>query len=166
MHPMNEVECLQFRTPIAGDHSRSDDTPAASAVEKEDNLLGVLIEYCCSEQSVLCAEEYIHGEGGDFKLIRLTERHDLASKEGLEYALQQGQRYGYLPMWIWSSIPCTGGSTMQAINKDQPNHPARMAKHNRLFKKLHRNLMVLCEHVVTRTVRGKVVFEWPAFTYF
>ena len=64
-------------------------------------------------------------------------------------------------MFFWSAIPCTGGSTAQRRNKHHPGHDTRMAKHNRLFIKLHRNLMILGETVFKDTVNGHFVFEWP-----
>ena len=67
----------------------------------------------------------------------------------------------HLPMFFWSAIPCTGGSTAQRRNKHHPGHDTRMAKHNRLFIKLHRNLMILGETVLKDTVNGHFVFEWP-----
>ena len=85
----------------------------------------------------------------------------MASKEGLDYATSLIHRYKHLPMFFWSSIPCTGGSTAQRRNKHRPGHDARMAKHNRLFVRLHRNLMILAEMVLKETADGHFVFEWP-----
>ena len=85
----------------------------------------------------------------------------MTSKEGLEYASSLIQRYRHLPMFFWSAIPCTGGSTAQRRNKHRSGHAERMAKHNRLFGKLHRNLMILADMVIKDTVDGHFVFEWP-----
>ena len=71
--------------------------------------IGVLIEYCCSETSILCDEQFEILDGQKIVLIRLTEEHDMASKEGLDYATSLIHRYKHLPMLFWSAIPCTGG---------------------------------------------------------
>ena len=123
--------------------------------------IGVLIEYCCSQDSILCDEQFEDVDGQKVVLIRLTEKHDMASKEDLDYAMILINRYKDLPMFLWSSIPCTGGSTAQRRNKHRRGHDARMEKHYRLFKKLHHNLMILAGVVVEETVDGHFVFEWP-----
>ena len=123
--------------------------------------IGVLIEYCCSDTSILSDEQFELKNGQRIVLVRLTEEHDMSSKEGLDYAMSLIHRYRHLPMFFWSAIPCTGGSTAQRRNKHHPGHDARMAKHNRLFIRLHRNLMILGETVLKDTVNGHFVFEWP-----
>ena len=85
----------------------------------------------------------------------------MSTKEGLEYARSLIYRYRHLPIYLWSAIPCTGGSTAQRRNKHHPNHAKNMAKHNRLFIKLHRNLMILSDIVLNEIVDGQFVFEWP-----
>ena len=61
---------------------------------------------------------------------------------------------------IWSGIPCTGGSTLQALNKHRPGHADKMRGHLRLWHRLFSNFLLLAEAVVNRS--GYMVLEWPA----
>ena len=126
----------------------------------DDETVGVLIEYCCSPDSTLCDERFLTCPAGKVKLYRLTEGHDMRKKEGVDYALSIIEKYKDIPIVIWCSIPCTGGSTLQKENEHLPSHPARMAAHNRLFRTLHSNFMTLV-NAVMKTVAGVLVFEWP-----
>ena len=85
--------------------------------------IGVLIEYCCSKDGVLCDDRFAEVEGGHIMLIRLAEEQDTTSKDGLEYATSLIRRYAHLPISFWSSFPslhCAGVSTVQRRNKFHP----------------------------------------------
>ena len=61
------------------DHSSSE-FPANSVAEP----IGVLIEYCCSDTSILCDERFEVVDGQRIILTRLTWEHGMSSKEGLD----------------------------------------------------------------------------------
>lgn len=148
---------------LTDDREQPHDDPmsAAATVTTEPPIQGVLIEYCCEEDSELCKPKYTHTENGTIRAIRLTERTDMTTNKGLEYALSIVQRYKHLPIWLWSSIPCTGGSSIQALNKRRPKHRHNIEAHNRIFKRLHQNLMVLARETLLHSVEGHFTFEWP-----
>ena len=143
-------------------------TPEHNEIGRDNNsdekpIIGLLIEYCCDKDSALCHEKYAETELGRIILIRLTVEHDLTTKQGLEYAKSIVDRYKHLPAWLWCSIPCTGGSTLQKQNEHLPSHAARMREHNQLFKALHRNFMNLARYMRQNCSWLRIAYEWPRF---
>ena len=137
-------------------------TSEKSNREDDDPPIGVLIEYCCEKDSILCGSQFENTSAGRILLIRLTEKEDMTTNEGIEYACGIVERWKHLPIFLWCSIPCTGGSPVQRRNKHHARHRERMEAHDRLFTKLHRNLMILAKKVHEETVNGEIVFEWPS----
>jgi len=139
--------CPDVKRAVVEDQEATDENP----------LIGVLIEYCCAEDSQLCDESYAQTPSGRMLLVRLTQQDDLTTKEGLDYAMRVAGKYRHLPIWLWSSIPCTGGSPIQELNKRHRNHRRKMAAHIRVFRKLHANLISLADFVKSETIDGHLV---------
>ena len=74
----------------------------------------LLVEYCCSHDSLLGDKTEI-AEG--CTVLRLTEREDMTSESGMRYALRSMKRFRPARVMVWSSIPCTGGSAWQRVNE-------------------------------------------------
>ena len=62
-------------------------------------------------------------------------------------------------IFLWSGIPCTGGSPAQNMNKHRAGHDRRMRNHRKLWVKLFRNFVVLAQAVVRRG--GHLALQWP-----
>jgi hypothetical protein len=88
-----------------------------------------LVEFCCGPESLLgsYAEEF-----PGCKVIRLTIEDDVPTDEGINKALIAVDN----KCMLWASMPCTGGSPWQNINKLKPNGAILYQKHRRVFKKL------------------------------
>lgn len=130
-------------------------------VRDESELSGVVIAYCCSQNSELCDERFAQISGGRMLLVRLPEADDMTSKEGLENAMQIIRKHKHVPSRLWSSIPCTGGSIAQARNVHNANHKSNIAAHHRKFQKLRKNLTTLANEITENTACGHFTFEWP-----
>ena len=106
--------------------SASAGSSAAEVVPDTDKIAYVLIEFCCDPQSTLCSKKY-EKVGDEFVVrIRLTEAQDMTKPSGLEYAMNAIKPYTHLPIVLWGSIPCTGGSQWGYLNRHQyPSYPAR-----------------------------------------
>ena len=120
-----------------------------------------VIEYCCEEDSNLCSWHFNKTGNQKVALIRLTEEIDMTTESGLDYAMYAVDKFGpCCPIFLWVSIPCTGGSTFQKINRWwNPAHKERMRKHDELFKALHKNMTYVAKSV--ESYNGKMAFEWP-----
>ena len=74
----------------------------------------VLLEYCCSETSLLCQDKYKTGKS---RLHRLTKERDLTTASGIGYALSLVKRKGAGVPIVHAALPCTWGSSMQNLHK-------------------------------------------------
>ena len=117
-----------------------------------------LLEFCCSEDSRLGNRRYV--ELG-CQVVRLTVKHDLTTKEGVDVALKavhdtpEGK---YLH--LWGSLPCTGGSPWQRINRARgPATAEKIDLHREQCLKLLEGFCQVAEEVVARG--GDISFEWP-----
>ena len=99
----------------------------------------------------------------DCLCFRLTERHDLTGSKGLKRGMDVASLADFLkiPILVWISIPCTGGSSWQRINKGKgPVAQAKIEQHLELFNKLLPNAFKIAQAVILQGT-GRVVFEWP-----
>ena len=95
--------------------------------------------------------------------MRLTEKEDMSTKEGLAYALKQVKRYADsgFNILLWGAIPCTGGSPWQSFNIKIPGVAAKIRRHIALYRKLFANFTILARFVYRLGLKGFVVNEWP-----
>ncbi len=101
------------------DHSQA--LPAARRRRDDDGsgkvIAGVkrlIMESCCGNESQL-GRKWPEARGCE--VIRLTEDIDLTSKSGLDFAKKKIDELPNSNILLWSSIPCTGGSTWQYVNE-------------------------------------------------
>ena len=73
----------------------------------------VIIELCTSTNSRI-GQKHQRSEG--CLVVRITEDDDLTSSSGVDKALSIIEQYAGLPILIWVSVPCTGGSQWQRLN--------------------------------------------------
>jgi hypothetical protein len=121
----------------------------------------VLLEVCCGKDSLMSS----HTEFSERCIcVRLTERHDLTTAIGLRRGCDALNLADFLklPILVWISIPCTGGSSWQRINKVKgPDTEEKIRKHRELFDKLLLSALRLAISAIL-SGEGKVVIEWPA----
>ena len=118
-----------------------------------------LLEFCCSEESLLGHRKYVRV---GCHVIRLTAKHDLTTQEGLDVAMNaaEGARPGQY-LHLWGSLPCTAGSPWQRMNKLKgPATIEKIEGHKKIFKKLIVNFCKVAEVVVQK--KGDISFEWPS----
>ena len=122
----------------------------------------MLIEYCCGPDSLL--GQSTHSSSG-CEVVRLTERIDMTTESGLRFALDAVRPAPRGRILLWSSIPCTGGSTWQYINQIRnlknrnANRISNWVDHWTLYKRLWANFLVLADAV--RKAGGIIAIEWP-----
>ena len=116
-----------------------------------------LIEYCCSEDSLLGREKYqVRG----CAVFRMTIHHDLTTKSGVEHALQAVHDAGPAEhVHLWGSLPCTGGSPWQRVNAKYPSAREKIREHIATFEKLIKGFRMVAREVFKKG--GEVSFEWP-----
>ena len=61
---------------------------------------------------------------------------------------------------VWISLPCTGGSPFQSVNKLKPGGIARLHKHWRVFRRLWIQTRLLIDEAVAAGFT--VALEWPS----
>ena len=71
-------------------------------------LSGLFLEFCCSPTSLLCDPQFTDGHT---RLARLTEKEDMTTTGGLEYALAYAQRYDAGCITLFGALPCTWGAS-------------------------------------------------------
>ncbi len=87
----------------------------------------VLLEYCAGEKSLL-GQATENSKNCEVK--RVTEKLDATSDAGHKFSLET-VRQSKLPGFLWTSIPCTGGSTWQFINYKREGGSKIKAKHEK-----------------------------------
>ena len=117
-------------------------------------VLHSIAELCCQPDSVLGK---VFAESELCTVIKVTEQEDLGTPEGLSLGLSGVRQDGATLTWV--SIPCTGGSVLQAANAHHPGAERRMQRHFALFRKLWKNAVIVME--ATLNAGGTVVIEWP-----
>jgi len=106
---------------------KEDPAPAAPATQpvnkdkgaKPDIYAAVnrrIVEFCAGEKSRLGAPHF-HSKKSKCEHIRLTVKEDVTTPEGRNLAIRAVQANNTL---LWASMPCTGGSPWQEINKLKP----------------------------------------------
>ena len=119
----------------------------------------MIIEICCSENSQLGRVDGPYGS--DCHVIRVTERMDLNSYKTRRDLLEVAKGYAKrgVPIPVWVSLPCTGGSTWTFVNLTIPQNAPKVYEEKRKFLKLWSSFVNLstgldCCHV-------HYALEWP-----
>ena len=113
-----------------------------------------IVEFCAGENSRMG----LHAAKTSSKcgVIRLTAREDVTSKEGFSRAAHAVQADNVL---LWASMPCTGGSPWQHINKHKPGGGERLRQHIHNFKDIWKSFVPIA--LECNKHGGKVAIEWP-----
>ena len=89
-----------------------------------------IIEFCCGPDSLIGRAT---PQSSGCYVLRLTQEEDVTSEIGWATAMEAVTGPNVL---LWGSLPCTGGSSWQRINKHRPGGHARIRKHFSAFKKM------------------------------
>ena len=124
-------------------------------VSEDSNVVPdrVIIEFCCSLRSKIGMRNR-SSEG--CRVIRITEELDAQSYSGFYLAAKGCTMKRAM---LYSSMPCTGGSTWQFINKQYPSARNKSRKHRIIFHRLWKTFEVLCQ--VARECGAYIAIEWP-----
>ena len=112
-----------------------------------------IVEFCTNEDSRMGEEQY--GSDG-CKITRLTIKDDVTTPEGRDKAMKA---VGGKNTLLWVSIPCTGGSPWQNLNRKKPGGEERVQKHYDEFYKIWETLR--CTAAECDRHGGKICIEWP-----
>ena len=145
--------------------SRSSASPSTAAPTSdsrprtEPEVKRVIIEICGSEDSLLGGVDGPHGS--DCHVVRVTERLDLNSYRTRRDLLEVAKGYAKrgVPILVWVSLPCAGGSTWTFVNLTIPQNAPKVYEEKRKFLKLWSSFVNLstgldCCHV-------HYALEWP-----
>jgi hypothetical protein len=116
----------------------------------------IMIEFCCSPDSKL-GQHSAYSNG--CKVIRVTEAMDATKQSTLDY-LCEVVHTETVPVFVFSSMPCTGGSPWQNINVRKPGGIRRMVEHRKLSNKLWGKFVELCEET-RKNKSNQIGLEWP-----
>ena len=98
----------------------------------------VILEMCTSNNSRIGQQ---HPWSTGCLVVRITADDDLTSQHGIEKALKVVEQYWDLPLLIWVSIPCTGGSSWQNLNRKSGKcNIANINAHIALYRALMRSV--------------------------
>jgi RNA:NAD 2'-phosphotransferase (TPT1/KptA family) len=115
----------------------------------------IIIEYCCSPESKIGE----HTRWSNKCLVyRITEQDD-ATKDSTISKIKDIIHNSLVPVLLFASMPCTGGSPWQNINAKKPGGQRRILNHKTLFNKLWNNFEVLCGEIHDRG--HHIAIEWP-----
>ena len=131
--------------------------PALPAKIEDWRATRVIFEFCCSQDSLMGQAAY---QTSNCLVIRLTKSHDMTSQEGMDYAMQciNNMSEGVY-FFMWTSMPCTGGSPWQRMNMKHASAREKVAEHLRLHKALFENWKILADVIVRKN--GDLALEWP-----
>ena len=113
-----------------------------------------LVECCCGPNSRLGRTKL---KPRDTRVVRITEDDDMTTEKGLKKTCDAVKDTNAL---LWGSLPCTGGSPWQHLNKKKPGGMKRYRDHVRAWKKMFDNFAI-----AARTCHkhgGNVAIEWPS----
>ena len=97
--------CLDFRAALSA---------TKPPVDEWAGIDRVIIEYCCYENSLM-GQKIRESRG--CKVIRVTEDHDQTTDAGCNWLLRKIAKIPkHLPILLWGSIPCTGGTPWARFN--------------------------------------------------
>ena len=133
-------------------------TESATPAVPNHSWLVTVIECCCSGGSKLANEKY---QSNEVRIIRLTESQDLRNPTVIADVLKIIHDPNSGLVVLFGSLPCTGGTSLQQINKVKhaEGHEERMRVHLQTFTELLESFLVLCEGV--KIVGGEIIYEWP-----
>ena len=123
------------------------------------DLLGkqyLLVEFCCSPNSMLGIEAPSRAA-----VVRLTEDDDARDPDNAKAILSlvaEAKELG-VPVALWASIPCTGGSQLQNINVARFGVTDKLRGHWKQFHQLWTSFQRLATAVLH--AGGLVAIEWP-----
>ena len=110
----------------------------------------VIIEYCCYKDSLMGRPT---AQSKGCRVIRVTSEHDQTTKQGLSWLLEEIRGIPRnIPILLWGSIPCTGGSPYTRLNlKQYPDtFPARLRMIRAEWRKIFHNFMCVRDVVIPR----------------
>ena len=97
------------------------------------------------------------------KVIRVTTSHDQTTEAGYRWLLDQVRKIPkHIPILLWGSIPCTGGTPWARYNLRRYPHtfPARLRRLRAEWRKLICNFFRLSD--IIRHRNGYWALEWPS----
>jgi hypothetical protein len=92
--------------------------------------------------------------------VRVTINEDATTDKCTQELIQLIKDHPDIPILLFAAIPCTGGSQWQNINRRKPGEEAKLAYHRRIFKKIWKNFVKICE-VLLKNPLNRVAIEWP-----
>ena len=120
----------------------------------------IIIELCCENDSRL--GKVTSNNRGCFT-IRVTAEHDLTRKTTVDNVVKLVNliKVMELPVLLWVSIPCTGGTRLTDLNWALGTDltRAKIEAHQKLYQSLFHNLRRIYACVVGPKVH--VAIEWP-----
>ena len=154
LHDIPSHPSADARTPLSAAAIGDDLFPSPGSWK---GIKRVLIEYCAPEDSELCKDT---PQSRGCLNVRCTKSHNMAKSSSLRSLLAFVQTIPPgVVVCLWSGIPCTGGSSLQSLNKHLPEHASAMKAHLRLWHRLFNNFVLVAQAVVQRG--GHLVLEWP-----
>ena len=131
-----------------------------STGKHQKNIL--FIEYCCSEKSRMGSHAL---KESDVAVLRLTEEIDMTLDSSFDMVIQCIRGWPTKNVYLAASIPCTGGSPWQRVNKHVATEKGDQAAldklkgHWTLFRKLWKNFEMIAQYVLG--IGGTITIEWP-----
>ena len=130
------------------------ETLPPQAVARHAEVDRTIVEFCCSNDSLIGQPEYLLD---GCTVIRLTEKDEVTTEKGLQKAKLAVTQNRAL---LWASIPCTGGSPTWTVNVKKPGGPEKLAAHRKTFDKIWQSFEIVARECVNNG--GKVAIEWPS----
>ena len=134
--------------------------PAAAATSGPHDR--VILEVCCGPNSKL--GDTTRGVTKGCKVIRCTKERDITLQHNRNSIREEVNRCvrvdgTILPLLIWASIPCTGGSTWAYVNLQHDTAKEKVLMHREEFKKIWSGFVDLINSI-SKIVKY-IIIEWP-----
>ena len=122
-------------------------TASKPAIKKTHYVKRNIVEFCCGEHSKIGQSKY---QRDCCSVTRLTLDDGVTTNQGLHKAFEAVR---YDKCFLWTSIPCTGGSRWQNINSKKLGGPEWIKEYKRLFTKIRASFKN-CDKGMSQTWRS------------
>ena len=120
--------------------------PSAAASRPLDvGIKRLIVEVCCSSESLL--GQIATKEFKDCHVARITEEYDLnkSSTRKDVISLAKSCSKHNIPVLVWVSLPCTGGSSWSHVNLTLPGNREKVIEARKKFVKLWASFVDMSE---------------------
>ena len=123
----------------------------------------ILVEVCCSHDSKLGDTSRRPAFG--CHVIRITQDDDILSHATRKRVVDEVKHIrsignkGFIPVLLWASIPCTGGTAWSHINMNHDTAKEKVKRHRSIYKRIWSAFVDLVNSM--EFAKPLIAIDWP-----